>query len=87
MESVVFVLVTSFVAGMVGGVLATSIWLFGLRQYALRLNVRLTDLEDRYMSLKGRKMVEAKNKEKDWIDEALKSSQSPQVKQYDNDPR
>lgn len=78
------------ISGIVGGIGAAlclvALALFGIRRGCRKLAVRLNDLEERFMSLRGRKAAAARWEQEDWLKSVTQREARPQKVRYDNDP-
>lgn len=80
----------AFGTGIAGATVVCIAALAGFKRGYRSLVVRVIDLEDRFLSLKGRKAVNARWDAKEWMDSVATAEQRPLVQQpfrYDNDPK
>lgn len=82
-------LAITLLSGFASGVLGSVVWSFGLFRGLRRVALRLSDVEERQLSLKGKKAAAARWDEDQWIKEVAKHEARPPVsaQRYDNDPR
>jgi len=75
-----------------GGSLAAALLVSGLRLFAIermcrRFGIRLSDMEERVLQLRGKKAAEARWDQEKWNAEALRElAPTGKKSKYDNDP-
>jgi len=75
-----------FLLGICSAVVGHLLAAFGIRRRFRNVSVRLSDLEERFMSLKGRENVQKRWQAKDAEQEILFAAGKPGRQRFDNDP-
>lgn len=87
MNEAILAYIVAFCSGLLGGLAGSLLWAFGLRRGCRRLALRLNDVEDRLLSMKGKQAANARWDLQKFEEQALKTEQRPvKTGRYDNDP-
>jgi hypothetical protein len=80
----------AIISGILGGIGAAlcliGLSLFGIRRGCRRLAVRVSDLEERFLSLRGKNAAAARWDQEAWLKGVTASERRPVRQRYDNDP-
>jgi hypothetical protein len=79
-------LIEAFIAGSLGGVATWFGLAFGIRRGCRRLAVRLSDIEERIMTLKQREYAGRRWEQKEFENKVLSEARRPAASRFDNDP-
>ena len=78
----------TFLLSLAAAFIVSGLRLFAIERICRRFGIRLNDMEERVLQLRGKKAAEARWDLKSWESEAMKDLQTtnPGAKRYDNDP-
>lgn len=88
MESVYVQLLITLALGFVAGIAGSLVWGFGVRRSCLRLGLRLADVEERLLSMRGSQAAKARWDQAKWLEQQAldMNAQEKRPVRYANDP-
>jgi len=86
-EQALYVVFLSIACGLLSGALGSLLWAFGLRRWCLRLELSISDLQDRALSVKGKAAAAERWKDDKWMESAIANRVEAKPQRYDNDPQ
>lgn len=89
MNEAFFTYFAASACGLFAGVSGSVALNFGISRFCRRLSLRLSDIEERLQSTRGKEMAKARWDQGKWAEELAKQAAAEPIgrKRYDNDPQ